>query len=344
MAQHAYIVTVSHRYVPGVAALLNSLDRLANEIPVHVYHASVPEPVLAAWSSIEWTFPLHLHKVSSDVISQKGEANALMRVRYAAPADMLGDCDSVCILDADMWIEQELHPWFDITAQTDYIFGCGHEQHKQYGHDLNAQVPPRSGNYLMPTERAYMNDLCCAPLFIGKRWYAALKRSVDLFYSGEAITSDMDLLNMALIEGGAYPFMMTLPQQLWTGLHETMFKAHTSACIMRGLYEQYDLLPHPRWPKGRDILGTEDGQQIKVVHGQFWNVPWRAGVVNNMLQMIKREFDDAQGYIDRVSNATNTLVTRYKMHATGPKFNMEHFVELIDPQAKDLLDIRFDRS
>ena len=346
MANYAIIVHTSRRYLAGYVALLNSLKRVGNRYTVITVYHDLPDAFLSDLQNADLGFTVRMISLdtagsdyplrwSSQDKSNYGPADCLMRYRYEIP--FYERYDAVCVLDSDMWIEQDLTPWLAMAAHTDYIYGCGHEQHKRYN-DPNNQV---GGKFIIPDDRGYMNDLCCAPLFAGPRWYRSLFNSSRWFFQGQSKSPDMDLLNISLIADGGHPYMIPMSQQIWTGLHEAQFKAHTSACMRGGLAGPADPMDRPL--PSRELLSTDDGQQIKIVHGQYWSPVWRAYMWGNMTRMIAREYNSSPGYLSRAKRAMDLLCTRYQDMCQNPVLDFGKYNTWVDPQSSGVMDIRFDR-
>ncbi len=335
MAKYALIIDSNRRYTPGLNALLNSLDRIGNEHDVWVCSYRLPTGYKEAIDAAGFTYRVEWREAPDQLILKWGEGDVMMRYRYSMPSkmcrygcsprrdrdEMVCEYDAVCVLDADMWVEEDLTPWLDIAAQTDYVFGCGHEQHRKYD-DPNHSYPNGQG-WIIETDHMWFNDLCSVPLIAGKRWYPSLLKSWEMYAQDQSTrirSNDMDALNIALISDGAHPSMMPLPQQLWTGLHECMLKAHTRA----------------RMHEGR--VCTEDGQRIKLVHGQYWNLTWRGDQVGNQSRMIDREFNGSASYHSRSEASMQFLVDRFMHHSVRHKVNIEDFMEQIQPGIKSILE------
>lgn len=310
MSKFAYIVATNTKYLPGLNALLNSLDYVKNTIPIHILGYNLPEKYVEAVNNAGFEYPIIWEKIEQKEVDWLGEAEVLMRKRYSIPE--IAGYDVVCILDADMFITQELTRYF-ITAETGVIFGCGLEQKRRYDTD-NHQYPAGSGNYVIPKDRWAKRDLCCSPLFVGKRWFPTLTKTWKMvndhpYGKGRYLAPEMDALNTQLIADGAEPWTIPMNQPCWTGLHETLMKAHTRAIEMHGQ------------------LFTEDGQEVNVVHGQFWNVTWRGWQINGQMGMIEREFDNSPRY-KQISTGSFELICRwYRKFACDGKVNINDFLD-----------------
>ena len=312
MAKYAWIVASNAKYIPGLNALINSLDSVGNKHDLHINGYKIPKKYIDAVNNAGFGYKIIWHEITQAEVDWLGEAEVLMRKRYFTPTEI--DADVVCIMDADMFVCQNLDRYFTM-ASTGIILGCGLEQKRRYN-ETNHQYPAGSGIYLIPPEHWSQRDLCCSPLFISKKWFPVLKKTWDMVnnhpHGGERFRApEMDALNICLIEAGAHEWTVPMNQPCWTGLHESLMKAHTRAVDIHGM------------------LFTEDGQEVNVVHGQFWNVTWRKWQIEGQMGMIEREFDNSQRY-KSISQGSFEFVCRwYKKFACEHKVNVNDFLGLI---------------
>lgn len=211
MASHALIVASNRKYLPGLTALIGSLKAAGNTHPLHILGYKLPDGYPAAVEAAGLPYPVTWHPISEREASELGEADVLLRKRYALPAEL--DADSVCVLDADMYVCRSLDRQLEITAATDLILGCGQEQKKRYDHP-NYRL---NGRWVVDPEKPAYRDLCAVPLFVGRRWYETLALSWRRYVEHRWRANDMDALNLCLIEAGAYDRIWPLSQQVWTG-------------------------------------------------------------------------------------------------------------------------------
>ena len=326
MSKYAWIVASNTRYLPGLNALLNSLDSVGNRIPVHILGYNLPDEYIQAVNNAGFSFPVLWDPIQQSEVDWLGEAEVLMRKRYATP--LYAGYDTVCILDADMFVCQELTRYFKM-ADSGCILGCGMEQKRRYDTE-NHQYPYGSGKYIIPQDYWCKRDLCCSPMFVSKMWFPTLKKTWDMVndhpHGGERYRApEMDAVNSCLVADGAEDWIVPMNQPCWTGLHETLMKAHTRAVDIHGM------------------LFTEDGQEVNVVHGQFWNKTWRGWQVDGQMGMIKREFDDSPRYKQISLASFEHVCNWYKKFACGGKININDFLHLIpsrDEQIKsDVMEI-----
>lgn len=312
----AYVVGSCDRYLPGLNALLNSLDMVGNTYPVHVVSCRIPDAyMIEITSAID--YPIIWHPISQQEIDWLGDSEVLMRKRYAMP-EKLGDYDAVCILDADMFFLHNVDRYMEIAARTEFILGCGLEQKRRYDHDHNRDA---DGKFMIDPNKVNGRDLCCAPLFAGRRWYRAMAKSYDLVNDypagqGRFKAPDMDAINITLLEAGSYDYTIPMTQQTWTGLHETLMKAHTRLVEIHG------------------EACTEDGQEINIIHGKPWNRKWKHWQVEAQIGMVTREFNASPDYINRSKGSFENLVRLWEKAAFHHKVDVRDFCNYEEHEAR----------
>src|SRR5580658_1746544 len=98
---YAYIVASNTRYLPGLNAIINSLDLVGNKHDLHVLNWQLPHAYVDAALFADLSYRVIFHDITADEVAWLGEAEVLMRKRYALPSRL--DYDAYCILDADMF-------------------------------------------------------------------------------------------------------------------------------------------------------------------------------------------------------------------------------------------------
>lgn len=327
MSRYAFVVASNGRYLPGIIGILNSLAKNGNKHDVILLGYKLPEKLDEDIEKLP--FKVNHIDLSEEWIRKYGEAEVLMRYRYMIPYQLAAECncyDAFCILDADMLVLQDMTRYFRMVDGTGLILGCTLEQKRRYAEE-NHEVPPGSGNYLIPKDFWNGRDLCCAPLFLGPMWYEALKKTWEIFAVEDPEkrfrAPDMDALNICLIEAGAYDHIIPGSQHVWTGLHEVFMKAHTRIIDQHG------------------VPFTEDGEEINIIHGQYWNKKWRGWQIDNQHGMIKREFDNSKSYHSRSDGSFEYLLRLWEGYLKGPVINGEEYLQSCTSHepAKNIMDI-----
>jgi hypothetical protein len=270
MVKYAYIVAANTRYLTPLTVLLNSLEKVGNVQDVHIVSWDLPKEFLEK----ERPYKVIVHEVSQDPKMQEiGEGEVLMRYRYEIASQL--NYEAVCVLDADTMICRNLDLWFEISARSDVIIGCGLEQKRWYGepeehHKVNGEYP---------IDKTWNDkDICCSPLFFnpktfGDAFHYTWSIIADYDFDHRFKAPDMDAINLALIKFGYTDRIIALAEATWSGLHETLLKPFSHICEMH------------------DKLWTINGEEIWLIHGQYLNELWRQWQIDGQIGCIDRELD-----------------------------------------------------
>lgn len=258
--KYAFIVSACSKYLPELTAMLNSLDMIGNNHPVHIIGYNLPNEFVSQLTKL--SYPAHLYEIpEAEAREFGGEGEILCRKRYwyaAEWGETLG-YDAVCVLDADMFFIRPVDQYFKIASQCGFICGAGLEQKRIYGEEPNQKV---GGVQLIPpTWNA--KDIACAPLFFDpKKWGDLFRRSWTIFSEGFPTTNfkapDMESYNLLILAGQHQDDVLLLSNYSLVGTNEKLLKPYTRMTV-----------------QGDKLLWTEGGEPIYIVHGQFYKARWR---------------------------------------------------------------------
>jgi len=307
-----YILASNQKYLPGVTAIFNSLEKLKNIIDVHFLEYKVDPKYLEELK--KYSYNIKVAHIDEKEVEYLGEAEVLMRKRYSIAANL--QYDAVCILDADFFILSDPVCYFRAAA-AGMVVGVTLEQKRRYG-DENHKV---DGNFLIKPDFWNDRDICCAPIFINpNKWGQALRETYEIVIrkygqvdksqqdEGRFKAPDMDAINICLLRHGSYPNTMCLDQHTWSGLHESLMKIFTRAVVKHGR------------------LFTEDGREIFMIHGQWWNKIWRGWQIDNQMGMIDREINGSQRCKQIAQESFDLVCKWYKDIATGGPININNYL------------------
>ena len=269
---YAFVVSSNERYLECLNVFLNSLESVGNRNDVHIVSWDLPKEYLEKLP--ELSFKTIIYEVSDDPKMQEiGEGEVLMRYRYELASKL--NYDSVCVMDADSLVARNLDIWFEITANTDVIIGCGLEQKRWYG-DPEEHHKVNGKHFIKPIWND--KDICCSPLFFNpKKFGDAMHFSwsiiADYDFEHRFKGPDMDGLAMAILKFGYKDRVIALAEATWSGLHETLLK------------------PFSHISENHEMLWTINGEEIWVIHGQFLNEIWLGWQRDGQEGCIDRELD-----------------------------------------------------
>lgn len=304
--KYTFIVSACKKYIPELNALFNSLDYVGNEYSVHLWEYQIPKELLSKWSDA-FRYPIIIHEISEpEAREYGGEGEILCRKRYWYAGEVGQNYEAVCVLDADMVFVRDPKLFFEL-AETGVIIGVHKEQNKVYDHDHHTV----GGKRIVPASFYNDKELCNCPLFINaQEWGSALKKSWEYFITGYPVSNfkapDMDAMNIAFIEAGAYDRIVKLSNHAWLGTNESLLKPYTRACGDRD---------------GR--IKTENGQEVFSFHGQFYKKKWRETQLDNRHNCAEHYLGFARNSDDFARGAMNCLYEYFKKMCFGHKVVIE---------------------
>lgn len=307
--RYAFIVSACKKYVPELAALLNSLEAIGNKHDVFVIGYELPPELTSGFGLL--SYKVNFYDIPEAEARQfGGESEILCRKRFWYAAEWGKDYDAVCVLDADMWFVRPVDQFFEIAAMTGMLLGATLEQKRIYGEIEHHKV---LGKQLLDKPTWNHKDICCAPMFFDTaKWGDLMKRSWTIFSEGFPDTNfkapDMESYNLLILAAGLSDRVLLLCNYSFVATNEKLLKPYTRVT------QQTD---------GK--LWTESGEPIYIVHGQFYKARWR----NN--QILNRR-GCASGYlgnpsdpgivavkaVDLAKGSMNCLHEWFKRYLAGP--------------------------
>lgn len=272
----AFIVAASDNYLPGLIALLNSIKIHQSNADVILISFRLPEEFLK--------------KISHQIIKMEGKdqvkETAIERFRIA---HALGDnYDSICLLDADMFLTANCDTFFEVAAKGFIVTGSNgmiinfnSEYQKKYNIDLNQD------DYI------YFKTHTSVPIFINRDnldWFDTLYKSkrIDNF-------DDFVFLNLLGIAMEKDKKMICMPPYCFTGIHHFQMKPGTLAIDKNG------------------YLVSETEEKIYCVHGKWWWEGWTQDLMPIMERYLKdEELGNKSRY--KVLNAIETLKQGFNLY------------------------------
>lgn len=279
MAKYAFVVAASTNYIPGLVALFNSLKRLDNEHDVILLSFRIPDAYLHTLAD----YPYKIRVVESDGESQQ-KATAIERFNVAC--DLGNEYDSICLLDADMFLEANVDVFFLAASKGLIVTGSN-----GMIINFNKGYQDQYECYLEKDEWPYPQIHTSVPIFIDGSnfdWFDELYKSrrIDAW-------DDFLYLNLLGIKLRKYEKMICMPPYAFTGIHHWQMKPETAAM------EKGELL----------LSGTEE--QIYMIHGKWWDEGWLQDLVPTMERYWHDEEISFRGQ-GKTHNAINSLLRRFR--------------------------------
>ena len=258
-SRFGFIIAYTDNYLPGFTALKNSIGIYNSDCDLIVHHGN----------SVEDTAIKRF-----DIAVKEGP-------KY----------DAICLMDADMFLEEDCSLFFEIAAKGFIVTGSN-----GMIIDFNEEYQKRYDVKIKDTLHFKVHTT--APIFLSPNdldWFERLynSRRIDHW-------DDFLYLNILGIEMEKTERMLCMPPYAFTGIHHWQVKPETSARLIR------DTL----------ISGTEE--QVYMVHGKWWDKPW----VDDLSIVMSRYFENEDMGImckARTANSIKILKDRFEYYLDGPK-------------------------
>ena len=250
--KRAFVIAASDNYLPGLKALINSIEVHQPDADIILLSFRLPEDFLKTFRGTV------IHSEDDHQV----HGTAIERFRVAA--EVAPDYDSICLMDADMFLLSDCSTFFDVAAAGFIVTGSNgmvvnfnRDYQDKYNVDLG------SDDYV------YTKVHTSVPVFINKDnvdWFAALynSRRVDHW-------DDFLYFNLIGAKMGKHKKMLCLPPYQFTGIHHFQMKPETRL-LEKG---------------GKILSGTEE--QIYMVHGKWWDEAWLQDLMPTMERYLKDE-------------------------------------------------------
>ncbi len=288
MNKYAFMVSASKHYLPGLKALLNSIEEHGGDADVVLYvtpnfdkeHPRLDLDVYSSDREIIWSV--------SEGVNSKVE---MVVGRFKEFAERGKEYDAVCLLDADMFLTANVDLFFDLAAGGFIVAGSN-------GMIINFDkaYQKRAGIDLGVNDWPYAKVHTTVPLFLGPNDLDWFKLIYDK-WTPEGL-DDFLLMNVAGIFLQKYHRMIVMPPYAFTGIHHWQMKPETA------VFEKAGIL----------LSGTEE--QVYIVHGQWWVKGWVDGLWETMQRYFDAEGISKRG-IARTKKAIDLLQSKFNHYLNG---------------------------
>jgi hypothetical protein len=248
--KYAFVFAASENYHPGVMALINSIKDKMPYADICLYLYKYSEEKMAAFADAQG-----IYIEFADETKDQQKSTAFGRYKYAA--DLTDKYDSVCLIDADMFVTADCYTFFDvakhgfiITGSNGMVVNFNRAHQEKYGIDLGVD------NYI------YTKIHTSVPIFINKDNRIWFDEFVEINEAGQL--DDFLGLNLLGISMAVYDKMICMPPYMFTGIHHWQVK------------------PATRVFRIQDTLMTKTEEQVYMCHGKFW---WENYIKDMMMPM-----------------------------------------------------------
>jgi len=241
--KNALIVTANKEFLPGLNALLNSLDYYGNTPDVHILYNS---DLCSYVHAIRGRFNFRIHPFAIKGLSdpEKEDFFNYTYTRYKYVEIIKENYDVISHFDADTVILNNIMPYYEIAAKTTLFVVPA---------STLCQFPPEEfTDEALAKEIPFFNHPC----FYNPHLYAgAIQRIWDIGQERYKVDRENDTIsfNRTLFRGGILKNLLVLPGNLWLG----------SNTISRENF-------YRKSAGDKFYIHTTENHRIQSFHGKYW--------------------------------------------------------------------------
>jgi len=302
---HCIVFSSDKKYLPESVALLNSLAIVESIHDVHWFGINIPQDIIDQLPKLPYN--AHFHNVPQEEIDAAGGISEITcRKRYAYASEIGHKYKgATCLLDADMFFNQDITPYLEWAANTDYILGASLEQKNCYG-EVNEHHRV-NGEFLFKGNIWNRNDICCAPTIADmKKHHYLFDASWDIFINGGYKAPDQQAMNMLSILYHVNNKIVPLPNLQFVASNELSSKPY-----LRFVHKGEDHAP------GGKIWSEAGGTPIYILHGGWYIERWRNQQYLNRLGCIKGYIGGSEKCENMARGAIELIYSYFKQCLNG---------------------------
>ena len=254
-SKYAIVLVGSNQYLPGINGIINALDYYGNKIDLHFIHDDIlPKEYLEEIKKSDLDYRLVLENFTElrDAMvkewphfSPRNNYHEHTWLRYWYLMQIKDDYEVTASLDADSIVFNNITPWFDFAAGTDYLLTAYH-----YFRPLDIEKYELKN--ILTGLPVFNHPLICDP----KKWADIFR--IMFQRESELHESDMRCLNRVLLLNDRLKKVFVLSDFEWIGGY-----VWTSELRKRELAgKQY-------------LIGTPNYFRVNVLHGKWYGKGFR---------------------------------------------------------------------
>ncbi len=253
-SRFAIVLIGSNPYLPGINGIINALDYYGNKIDLHFIHDELPEEYLNEIKNSDLNYRLVLRDFTElrDAMihewpnfSPRNKYHEHTWLRYWYLMQIKDEYEVTAVLDADSIVLNNITPWFEFTAGTDYLLTA-------YHYFAPIDIENYKIKNLLISLPVFNHPLICDPKIWADIFQAMFERE-EKFHE-----SDMRCLNRVLLLNNRLKKVFVLLDCEWIGGY--IWISELRKRELDG--KQY-------------LLGTPNKFRINVLHGKWWGEGFR---------------------------------------------------------------------
>jgi len=273
--KNALIVTANKAFLPGLNALLNSLDYYGNTPDVHIIHTPDLDEYIQAVQGA-FNFKVIGFPISRLEDVRKDDFFNYTYTRYKYVEKIRYDYNVISHFDADTVCLNNIMPYYEIAARTTLFVVPA---------STLCQFPPEGF-----TDEALANQI---PLFNHPCFYSSdlyggtIQRIWDIGQEFYKVDGENDTIsfNRALFRNGTLKNILALPGNLWIA----------NNTITRDNFQLKTV-------NGKIYLHTIENHRIQVLHGKYWQKDY-----------LKNQSKAHSGQSEKITRLTHNVATSRKV-------------------------------
>lgn len=289
--RYGVFVCANGSYLPYVNALLNSVDKHALDLDVHLLHSDMPSQYMEEVTR-SFRFPVHLTEIRradfAGRLRNHVDTNLFLKQSRFKYVRALGErYDAICMLDADMFVASHAFMnLFDLVRGTSKLIGCNEKDkwtfNKRYTHQ---------GQPLFDVPTRALKFHCSVPIiFDMKQWCEVFDYYNQLAYNAFEVDevgriikpiADMFCWNISILKKQRQNDVVLFPMSVMTQARCTY--AH----------------PWTRLEKRDGMWMTYEGDEVFTVHGKFGDRDWHNEQLRG-LRVLATEYHISGNYMESV--------------------------------------------
>lgn len=261
----AFCVAFNRRYILPFHCLLNSIIEYCPDQDIIIIYESVDKDR----DCNEYIDYLKNSNYANRFKFIPGYYPNIQNDRYIPLADLVDQYDSICHLDADMFLVSNLDVYFNISANSDVIVGVRDFSDRFY-HDKN--YINKDGSTDFPTSCYLSEFICCVPMWLNKSNKEYFKDLATTIKEDKPNNfGDMENINIKIVTRGLQNRLLALPCEQFVQARFSFMNPITRIGIKH--FDGADIKKNSKLAD-KIIVSTQCSHAIKTIHGKFYEPSW----------------------------------------------------------------------
>jgi hypothetical protein len=286
MKPYAIFLSLTENYAHLFNALYNSAELfgVGKYAEFVVMHFDLPPEYVKMMEEKTKDLQTKVRFVTIEPLEEDKNAGKVMTVkyyRYKIMSEIGKEYRSICFIDTDIFLASGIKEYFEIAAATDLIIGTNDNVVRNYKTDVTQGTAPayadeKTGEKSPVFEECTFDGkfICNVPTFIDMKKYDYL--FMDIFnHRGKMgmdntwpFTGDLETMNIVFLKNKIKHRLMVLPSQLWTGVHQSIYRSNTA--MKRWRPPENFVTSDEKSFNIKYLFMSETCEHVRAFHGRDW--------------------------------------------------------------------------